>query len=189
MQATYTVNRVVASCRPLAPRYVAHQPCRQVGWPATGTCRIPLGHSVPGTNGNLKAPSLCSKVFCTAEATETECKRGTHINRAFMFKRIMHVTHSKRRNSSADIGTACQVLSICTGEEEETVELEIKVEGMVCGGCSSRVEEALKVSLVPQGGPWSALCTQFPPMLVLPIISWWPIHIRTGLKQELQIHV
>lgn len=30
----------------------------------------------------------------------------------------------------------------CTGE---TVELEIKVEGMKCGGCSSRVEKALKV--------------------------------------------
>lgn len=29
-------------------------------------------------------------------------------------------------------------------EEEETVELEIKVDGMMCGGCSTRVEEALK---------------------------------------------
>eukprot|EP00879_Flechtneria_rotunda_P008619 GHRR01009032.1.p1 GENE.GHRR01009032.1~~GHRR01009032.1.p1 ORF type:complete len:182 (+),score=40.98 GHRR01009032.1:244-789(+) len=28
--------------------------------------------------------------------------------------------------------------------EENLVELEVKVEGMVCGGCSSRVEEALK---------------------------------------------
>eukprot|EP00195_Chlamydomonas_chlamydogama_P004863 CAMPEP_0202901366 /NCGR_PEP_ID=MMETSP1392-20130828/14213_1 /ASSEMBLY_ACC=CAM_ASM_000868 /TAXON_ID=225041 /ORGANISM="Chlamydomonas chlamydogama, Strain SAG 11-48b" /LENGTH=154 /DNA_ID=CAMNT_0049587917 /DNA_START=82 /DNA_END=546 /DNA_ORIENTATION=+ len=28
--------------------------------------------------------------------------------------------------------------------EDDIIEMEIKVEGMVCGGCSSRVEEALK---------------------------------------------
>jgi hypothetical protein len=30
-----------------------------------------------------------------------------------------------------------------------SVELEVKIEGMKCGGCSSRVEEALKVCMHP----------------------------------------
>lgn len=33
-----------------------------------------------------------------------------------------------------------------SADEEDTVELDIKVEGMMCGGCTSRVEEALKAS-------------------------------------------
>lgn len=32
--------------------------------------------------------------------------------------------------------------------DHDTMELELKVEGMVCGGCSSRVEDALKVRRV-----------------------------------------
>lgn len=33
---------------------------------------------------------------------------------------------------------------ILSAAEEDVVELEIKVEGMVCGNCSARVAEALK---------------------------------------------
>ncbi|GBF89436.1 hypothetical protein Rsub_02008 [Raphidocelis subcapitata] len=47
---------------------------------------------------------------------------------------------SKRRGS-----TLCRA----TGSDDEgsgTVELDIKVEGMMCGGCTARVEEALKAA-------------------------------------------
>lgn len=36
--------------------------------------------------------------------------------------------------------------SVCAFAES-TIELEVKVEGMKCGGCSSRVEAALKVGV------------------------------------------
>jgi hypothetical protein len=34
----------------------------------------------------------------------------------------------------------------CADTEPTTVEVEMKVEGMMCDGCSGRIEEALKVS-------------------------------------------
>jgi hypothetical protein len=51
---------------------------------------------------------------------------------------------SQREIRQLNVISALRPVFFAAGSED-TVEIELKIEGMMCGGCTGRVEEALKV--------------------------------------------